>query len=444
MQLKLSKVLLIVGLLSLALYGIYRTDIVQRNVEWKDMRNRVVGARLMKDGIAPYYHHWHPGDSLKYVMDLDIDTSHYRRTSACTASPFFHRAFIPIAGFDESTIERGFFIFFYMLFAAMVCAMLYKSKQIIITLLFAVAFIFSDGWVMHIVVGQYYFIFGCLFFAIACLLMKNKHFLAGLLLAFLVLLRPNAVLFGVPFLFVILPYKRCFAGFALGILAYGLFAMSSPFEQKNWKEYSSSIKYYSQLHLDFLDKKTVKLEDASYNIDSLVPPVFEGSNLKALAIQHTSTPETQYFREQYNFYLAYKVIFKKAPSMLILNALLAGGILFIMTVLFLKKRRDWNSFPLPSLLFSGLLMYELSCFFAGVTSFPYQMTQWFAGIALMVIFYKKIPKVLFVLAFGAMVGNIVFMPVILGRHLFTESLYLLTLFLIIMGHWKETRTDEGH
>src|SRR5215467_6462451 len=67
-----------------------------------DLRNRVVAARLQKDGRLPYFYKWKKGDSERYLDPLNTGDI---KVSNITASPFFHELLFPICDFNQRTIS---------------------------------------------------------------------------------------------------------------------------------------------------------------------------------------------------------------------------------------------------------------------------------------------------------------------------------------------------
>src|ERR1044071_6281791 len=67
-----------------------------------DLRNRVVGARLQKDGRLPYFYKWAPQDGLRYYDPQNFDTL---KVSNITATPFLHQLLYPIADKPQRTIS---------------------------------------------------------------------------------------------------------------------------------------------------------------------------------------------------------------------------------------------------------------------------------------------------------------------------------------------------
>ena len=68
-----------------------------------DLRNRIVGARLQKDGKPPYFYKWRPQDGLRYYDPIKLDTTY---ANAITASPFFHHLLFPIADLQQREISQ--------------------------------------------------------------------------------------------------------------------------------------------------------------------------------------------------------------------------------------------------------------------------------------------------------------------------------------------------
>jgi len=440
------KTVFVLFLLLLCAWGVRRSHIIYRNSGVDDMRNRVVGARLVKDSIVPYYYHWFPGDPLRYVMELDVDTVRYRKATSITSSPVFHHALAPVCDYDQSAIEDFFYYLFYGLFLLVFGIAAYKSRNLPLALLFFAAFLFSDGWNFHVAMGQVYFLFGFLLFVIGCLLLRRQYLFAGLVLAFLCLLRLNCVLFLLPFALCLRQYRSFFAGFLAGMAVYGLFFLVSPFERQNWKEYFESVDVYSKKHLAVLTPGYNLGTEGPFaeQTDALLPPVMEGKHFAALRAAKARTPETNIFNEQSNFFLLYRAVFRKPPMLAVLNGLLLLGIALVAGLLAFQKSRKKVNPGLPQLLFSGLLLYHLSCFLSPVNTFPYQAVQWTTAAVFMVLFYKRVPKVWGALFLLGLLESAVFVPVFKGKHVLGELLLLTaTLGIIFYGKWDSAGTSES-
>lgn len=433
------KKILIALLLVVGISGVIRTNTIQRNAGTGDFRNRVQGARLMKDGIVPYYYNWHPGDPVRYVSEHKIDTGHFRRVSMCTSSPLFHRALGPFADYNEPVIDRGTFILFYIFLAIMALLTWYESKNLLLTLFFFVPFLFSDGWCHHITLVQNYFLFGFLFFLVSLAFIKKNYVLAGVLFALLFLFRINSIVFIIPFILQFRQYKKFFISIALPLAAYGILLIASPFERENWTQYFSALQEHTKVHLGQLPPP-----NRTYNIDSLLPKVFEGEDFEAMEVRRIQTPSTWVNPEASNFFVAYKFIFKHQPPALLLNALLAiCGLTIIVMLLYQKRIKKVSQIPIEQLLFAGLLLYGLSGFFSPVIASPYHMPQWMTAASLIIIFNRKIPKPLILFFFLGILVDLVYFPNIRGKHAISDVIFMSSTFLIIIyGKWNLSSSNK--
>ena len=82
-----------------------------------DLRNRVVGARIIEDGGSPYFYKWKPGDPLRYYDPQAFDVY---IPSISTSTPFLHRMLIPLAELPFATAMRVWVVVLYGLYFAMV------------------------------------------------------------------------------------------------------------------------------------------------------------------------------------------------------------------------------------------------------------------------------------------------------------------------------------
>ena len=68
-----------------------------------DLRNRIVGARLQKDGHPPYFYKWKNTENLRYYDPQNFDAL---KVSNITATPFFHQLLYPLADLEQRTISK--------------------------------------------------------------------------------------------------------------------------------------------------------------------------------------------------------------------------------------------------------------------------------------------------------------------------------------------------
>jgi len=405
--------------------GTWRSAQLQYQTGFGDMRGRVVGARLVRDGKLPYYYTWRPGDPLKYFFNQMVDTSTGPRpaqVSALTASPAFLQMIGPIAFQPEYVIDWGSFILFHAFFLiSILLAMRYCAPDSRCYVLLAMLpIILTDGWLGNFVTVQYYMLFGFLFLLIALLLLRKKEIVAGLLFALLILLRPNALVFAFPLVIFGFRYLRFLSTAAVGVALYALFVLASPFQKSVWKEYFAALKEHQAIHMS----ETFK--EPEHRVPGLrfLPRPFEGVDYHGLdSIQANHPiyvhPEASGFKSAYN-----SVTGHKPPVALLLGLLcLSAGAVWLR--LWMKYRnRDADEEAVYRVILAGLLFYFLSSFFSSITAASYQFPQWWAVAALFGIFYHRIPKGAYILFLLGIALNLYLLSGFRGKHFLSEILLL--------------------
>ncbi|MES1221601.1 MAG: glycosyltransferase 87 family protein, partial [Bacteroidota bacterium] len=180
---------------------IYRDIHIERQYTG-DLRNRIAGARLQKDGISPYFYKWKSADGLRYYDPQNFDTL---KVSNITATPFLHQLLYPIADFPQRKISRIWMVIEYILFfliATISLSFVKKTIQQSAVITTASVFLYTTAWTGHIAAGQIYLLIPFLSLVFYYCIRKNEKILfaalAGVSAAMLVLIRPTAVLFLLP------------------------------------------------------------------------------------------------------------------------------------------------------------------------------------------------------------------------------------------------------
>jgi hypothetical protein len=91
-----------------------KRDLLYERSYTGDLRNRVVGARIIKDNGSPYFYKWKKGEGFRYYDPGNFDAAH---PSAITTSPFFEQLLSPVADLPQSQIELFWLIFEYIVLA---------------------------------------------------------------------------------------------------------------------------------------------------------------------------------------------------------------------------------------------------------------------------------------------------------------------------------------
>ena len=114
-----------------------------------DLRNRVVGARLIHDGQSPYFYKWKPQDGMRYYDPESFTNSIISNT---TASPFLHTLVLPFCNLSQRTISRWWLFGQYaiLIFMALLACRYAQGIAKSATLLITAVFPYTDGWIRHV------------------------------------------------------------------------------------------------------------------------------------------------------------------------------------------------------------------------------------------------------------------------------------------------------
>ncbi|MBL7758798.1 MAG: hypothetical protein JNL59_15420, partial [Chitinophagaceae bacterium] len=123
-----------------------------------DLRNRVVGARLQRDGISPYFYGWDSTQSFRYYDPTGYD---FMAASNITASPFFHQLLYPIANIPQRSFSKIWLIIQYIFWASMLgiaVSLVSSRRQRLLIVATAILFLFTRFWSDTRFKGQNYFV----------------------------------------------------------------------------------------------------------------------------------------------------------------------------------------------------------------------------------------------------------------------------------------------
>ena len=233
-------------------WSVYRDIQIEKQYPG-DLRNRIVGARLQKDGHHPYFYKWKSADGIRYYDPQNFDTL---KVSNITATPFFHQLLFPIADLSQRTISRIWLGIEYLLLFIMTAIgfLLAKNKIHKWAVDFtSVLFLFTNTWTGHIAAGQMYLVipFFMLLFYYFISKSSNSFFaaLAGICSAILLLIRPNTILFFLPFVFITHLYAAKYKlVFITSVFAILLLAFAGSNERMFWMEYRSALSEQVKSH----------------------------------------------------------------------------------------------------------------------------------------------------------------------------------------------------
>jgi hypothetical protein len=426
-------------------HSVYR-DIQMENQYPGDLRNRIVGARLQKDGKLPYHYHWKSADGMRYYNleeDQWISPDGQRESkipqdsdvNKITASPFFHDLLYPICDLQQRTLSGIWFWGQYFLMACMIVmiAGLTKNnwtKWLLINV--GVLFTATEAWKTLISAGQIYLIEAFIMCCTLVILVKNKKsgmILGGLCAIIFTLTRPIGIVLFIPFLIYYKKYLLFLLTSFAGFIVYGIFIFISQKETALYKDYFNAMKMQVQLHQDADNG----LPPAHIWVDS------KFSNIEGFDIAETRRLSAKYpikvYTENGNiFVIYYKIFHKKLP----LPVLVTGMIFTVCSLgtLFFLHTRNFPPDSLQIILF-GLLLYMIVEIFNPIYRHQYNTVQWFPLVLAGFLPLPNWKNKIFILLITGLVLNIVNVEWLPMRHTLGEFCWLTGLLLLVFSTSKK-------
>ena len=395
-----------------------------------DMRNRIVGARLQKDHKSPYFYRWQLGDGARYYNPYGFDSF---AASPSTASPFYHLLLYPLTEYPQITINKIWLVLQYTFWSICVCICLKMSCTLFQktgVLIAATVFLFTEGWISLIYFGQLYLIvpfLGITF--LYCIRNNNRPVyitIAGIIFIIAVLIRPNFILFFLPFLLLhkkySLKYKLLFFTPAIILLAC---ILSSSAQRNLWKDYKRNID--EQIKISYTGNPTMQINAADPHY-----MIFEGIDMYEIQKKNSRLITDNW--QNVSFFLLVRDIFhtKLSVQMLI-------GLFFLLALVmcsgyyFYNQTKNWNIYSLALL---GFCLYMLCDIFSPIPRYQYYAVQWlFPLLVAATIFTPRFWK-LYVLLALALLLNIINSPFIKMEHTIGEYLFLISFFCLTLSYTR--------
>ncbi len=339
-----------------------------------DLRNRVVGSRLIKAGYDPYFFKWNNSFSDFFLDSRDHPNIPVSRVTVPPTVLQLHSFFSEL----PYKIQRYLWMFiqwllliFSIYFFSKSEKNLIKTKLIWITSLFFMAgsYVFR----LHVERGQIYILFIFLFSIAYYIYQDKKKFssiLSGIIIGYTTALRPPMCLIGVPFLL----YKKWrfivgqIIGFIIGILTSFIFV-----NFKIWKSYFTAMDIHEKVHLGILKMSAerypyINIEDTR--------DLWMGAQLPI----SDSSIQGIFF----NFFNI------RIPS----NFLIIGLIICLIVFIALLLRLKIKAVNIKVLFFYGSLMVLISEFFIPAARFSYNNVIWLIPLSLIIINSEAILSIL--------------------------------------------------
>ena len=430
MRLPNKKLLFLNGILLAALlaHSAYRDFQMSRQYPW-DLRNRVVGSRLQKDGKLPYTYYWQSKDGNRYydASNKNPDSLH---ASNITASPFFHELLYPICDFSELAISRIWLCLEYFFLGTiiwMISTLTDDKWKKWILLNVGVFFTATEAWKFQVYEGQLYLSVAFLMSGILVALIRNKKagiILGAILAAAFVLTRPIAIVIFIPFLF---HFKNnlLFLGVSFFSLAlYGLFVLADPSEKALYKNYFAGIAMQVQIHQHSIGNPPPQTE-----LNVVKPKAslegFEPDEIYRLGKEH---PIRIHSENGNLFMIYYKITGRKImlPALYLLTTVLIVGL----SIVFYFKSTQYN-LQLSQILLFGFTLYLIMEISSPIHRAQYNTVQWFPLVLAAVTLLNGWKNKIFLLLISGLLLNIFNFPWLLMRHTLGEFCWLAAMLILV-------------
>lgn len=214
-----------------------------------DLRDRVVAARVLLEGMDPYRFKWSEEYPETLLAPLDNPQLPVTRASFTPTVIMLHTPFAKL----PYSLQRNLWFFAQWILLILSIFLFakttrskYKARIIWIIGLFISA---TSMWRFHVERGQIYILYVFLItlsYYIYVNKWKYSHYLGGFILGFTASLRPTLVVMAIPML--LLKQRRMLIGIIMGALA-GVLLCSAIFGVSLWSSYSSSLPYFEKHNL---------------------------------------------------------------------------------------------------------------------------------------------------------------------------------------------------
>jgi len=351
---------------------------IQRDIELEkqyasDLRNRVVGARIQKDGKLPYFFHDKPSDFPRYFNPVESpDTT---LVSGNTASPFFHQLLFPICDLSQRTFSKLWLVSEYLILFSitwMVIRLATSPQQKLLILNTAVLFTLSRAWIVHIAAGQLYLFVAFLICSVFWALMiekKSYRILAGLLAAMLILTRPLTLVILIPFIFQPRKYVVFLTSTFVFLTLYGLFVWISPFQKSLWEQYRLAIQKHVEIHQGISKGILFPVRN-----DRDYVPYLEGFSRDEIFKNIKEHPILDKDFEIGSFFKIFENITHHKLPLPILNGMNIFNLLLFSALFFYYGKKHPPS--LTQVFILGFLLYMLAEIWNPITKGQYNVVQW--------------------------------------------------------------------
>ncbi len=394
-------------ILFLSFYRMNKANISSYNL---DLRNRVVGTRLIGNESDIYHLKCYGKISEKYLIPNSDTTAKY---NYITSTPAYLLILKPLSKLSYDTLKKVWFYINY--FLLIICAFVFlyferkHEKKYWQHILVISLTLISGAWYLNILLGQNYIVFVlflCILFALIQKESAIRFLLFGIVIGLSSWIRFPFILITIPFL--IQFNKKILTGLLLGLTFGSLLFYFSGY-QKDWKDYSKSA-------IEWAENQNIQTKN-TFNNTSI-----RTENVLFNEIQNSETIHKYVQLENSSIR---RILFTKfgiqTPAYLLIILLI---LLLLSILLFLKK--EMSQFNSLQLLLIGSVFMLLFDFFSPVTRSAYHAILWLFPLLLFANLYdwSKLPKLTITLIAIGLFLNLGEIKIFPYSYILGEMLYI--------------------
>ena len=403
-----------------------------------DLRNRVVGARIIADGGSPYFYKYRPWDPVRYYDPQAFDIY---SASICTSTPFLHRLLIPLAELPFAEGMRVWMVVMWALYLAMTAyafalARAPEARAAVVAV--AILILLTNAWELHAKYGQTYLLIPALATLVFALQRRGGvwwSLAAGAAATALVMVRPNAVLFILPLLFM-----KTFRWISLlpGVIAFG-WVLLNPHERWLWGEYEAMLGEQVKIHQDLGPKRRPVWIDPGVN-------EWEGINMDTARARQERDP-VKIYSENGNVFVLYKKVTGRKMPLAVLSIFGVFAVVLGFTALIVRRktgvsseapmRRRYGDLDPAQLAIIGYCLYMISDLFSPIYRHAYYGVQWIMPLLLAATIFRWRDRAVYGWLLLCLLLNVIHLPFIRMANSIGEYGFLVGLFLIGFAHRVE-------
>lgn len=364
--------------------------VLQRDIRFEkgytgDLRNRVTGARMIKDGRSPYFYKWKTGDGLRYYDPENFDSV---RPSNMTSTPALYRILSPLVELPQATISVCWLAAEYLILAGLTLfaySLAGSGLQKQLVLLAGILALLTNGWKEQVANGQTYLFVPLFAMLFLVFWQQNDHFAwaiaAGTSAACLVLIRVNTLLFFVPFLFMTRRHTRSWLFvFFIPIGLFAVWTLSTAHERGLWRDYFQNVTEATTLNQADTYTRVANEPDPRF-------PRWEGIDT-AESYRYMQSPPAKIYSENGNFFVFYRFFFHRKLPVAVL-ALLSVTLVTLLAAGFYVKHRPPDSPQMATAAVFGFCLFMIPDLFSPVYRHQYYTVQWFLPLMIAAANYSS-------------------------------------------------------